>query len=124
MTDIELLYQVIVHPKFTPELATQVISIITEVATKSLVYTRTSLGMLMTILARFENNTQIYEHIQAVIRGIYHVILEQDQQKNELYVEILRTNPRAKLRTKKRSHALLVSQGAQAARKQVSMSLD
>lgn len=71
MTDIELLYQVVIHPKFTPDLATQVISIIVEITTKSLVFTRITLGMLMTILARFENNTQIYEHIQAVIRGIY-----------------------------------------------------
>lgn len=51
-------------------------------------------------------------------------MLEQDRQKNELYVELLRTNPRAKLRARKRSHALLVSQGSAAARKQVSMSLD
>ena len=72
----------------------------------------------MNILVNFENNTQIYVHLQNTIKDLFGDIRQNDMVKLELYIELLKTNPRAKLRTRKKSHAVL------AGKKNLSMSID
>jgi hypothetical protein len=56
-TDFELFLAIAVHPKLTAGIAVQLLKIVSQIARKNIIFTRASLKLLLTILAKFENNT-------------------------------------------------------------------
>lgn len=63
-TDFEALMAMSVHHKLSVGVAQEIIKVITHVSRRDIIFTRLSLRILLTLLGRFENNTQIYETCQ------------------------------------------------------------
>jgi hypothetical protein len=59
-TDFELFLSIANHPKINPAVAVNILEIVVLIARKNIIFTRVSLKLLLIILARFENNTQIF----------------------------------------------------------------
>mmetsp|Transcript_29766 Transcript_29766/g.45366 ORF Transcript_29766/g.45366 Transcript_29766/m.45366 type:complete len:223 (+) Transcript_29766:2155-2823(+) len=64
-----------------------------QVARKNIIFTRVSLKLLLTILSRFENNTQVFQAIQGEVKKMTAIIQDQDLVKIELY-QSLKRNPK------------------------------
>ena len=68
VTDFELFMTISLHPKLSSTIACQLLEIVCEISRKNIIFTRSSLKVLITILQRFENNTKIYEIMQKTIK--------------------------------------------------------
>lgn len=100
-TDFLFFTTIAVHPKLDSQIAVQLLGIVSEVSRKNIIFTRISLKLLLTLLARFENNTQVFEFCQGQIREVLAEIQKQDVQKVNLYKRIM-SNPRTKALVAKR----------------------
>jgi hypothetical protein len=83
------------HPKINAQVAVPLLEIVAIVARKSIIFTRVSLKLLLIILSRFENNTQVFQINQQIISDLIKIITDQDIAKMELYNE-LKDNPKVK----------------------------
>ena len=59
-TDFELFMAIANHPKLNAKTAVPLLEIVSIVSRKSIIFTRVSLKLLLIILSKFENNTQIF----------------------------------------------------------------
>ena len=94
-TDFELFMAIASHPKINAQVAVPLIEIVAIVARKSIIFTRVSLKLLLMLLSRFENNTQVFQINQQIISDLIKIITDQDAVKVELYNE-LKENPKNK----------------------------
>jgi len=65
---------VAVHPKLNANTAIQLLQIVLEISRRNVIFTRISLKLFLTILNRFENNTQIFEFLQNQVRHMMKTI--------------------------------------------------
>jgi len=101
-TDFEFFLYVSVHPKLSVETAVQLLGIVLQISRKSIIFTRISLKLLLTLLNRYENSTQVFEHCQENIREVMRIIENQDGVKAEMYRRLIR-DPRTKVHLKRRA---------------------
>lgn len=87
------------HPKLTAPIANQLLEIVSQIARKNIIFTRASLKLLLTVLAKFENNTKVFENCQRIVSELIQVIYSQDEAKLEIY-NSLKDNPRGKAKRK------------------------
>jgi len=51
-----------IHPKLKTEIAVQLLEVVAKIAWKNIIFTRVSLKLLLTVLARFQNNMPVFEY--------------------------------------------------------------
>ena len=68
-TDFELFMCIATHKKLSVELACTLMEIVTEVAVKHIMFTRVSLKLVLTLLARFHNQAGMQTCIQNIIKA-------------------------------------------------------
>lgn len=66
-TDFELFIEIANHPKINTNVAVPLIEIVCSVSWKNIILTRVSLKLLLILLAKFENNTKVFEKCQNII---------------------------------------------------------
>ena len=87
VSDFELFMTIATHKKTSVSLAVKLMEIACEISRKHIMFTRVSLKLVLTLLARFEHN-EMYYALQEIVRDNVKVVYNQDVDKVSLYVRL------------------------------------